>query len=94
MHKSRTTAILMAMLMWEGGDFCGLLDKELQSINDCWENWPLPEIHSLIGYSMQSGQPWKHIHTNNRNRLSRLYLYTFVHIHTYGPLIIKAKEVY
>lgn len=51
-------------------------------------------MNSLIGYSIQSGQPRNQIHTNNRNILNRLYLYTFVHTHTYGTLIIKAKEVY
>lgn len=70
----------MAMLMWEGGDFCGLLDKELQSINDCWENWPLPEIYSLIGYSIQSGQPWKH---NTQTKETDLASCVYIHLCTY-----------
>lgn len=39
------------------------LDKELQSTNDYWETWPLPEINTLIGYLIQSGQPWNYIQT-------------------------------
>lgn len=34
------------------------------------------------------------MHTNNRNRFNRLYLYTSVYTHTYGTLIIKAKGAY
>lgn len=60
------------------------LDKELQAVNDCWEeNYP-PPGPSFPVQCRVIDQYRKNIHTTNKNRLIRLYLYTFVYTHSYA----------
>jgi hypothetical protein len=48
-------------MMWKGEISQALpIDKDLKTINDCWERekWPLPGIWLLIGYPIESYQSW------------------------------------
>lgn len=65
--------------------YWGALLKALQATNRCWEKvkYPLPGMSLLIGYPIQSDQPWNHMHTTKMNPSGLLYVYMCVCIHMY-----------
>lgn len=51
-----------------------------QVTNDVGDNWSLPGMCPLIGYLMQSRQFPNHIYTNDKNRLTILFVYIYTHV--------------
>lgn len=94
-NKSGTMAISMNILTWN----ILLLSKNLQVSIECWKN-ELPGMSCHIGFAIQSGDPWKYIHRNNKTGLNRLYLCVCMCIathphhttHTHAAITVKKKR--
>lgn len=78
------------MLTWEEEISLGPpLVKDYRQLNDYRKReLASPRYEPSIGYPKQSGEPWKHKHTSNKNELGSIY----VHIDVYAKIITRGHQ--
>lgn len=67
------------MLAQKGNYLSWDLTPGQRTISRWWESWPFSGMSPVICCSIQSSQPWNHIHTKNKSELNRLYLYISIY---------------
>lgn len=85
--KSGKMAATIAMAMWKGENFIGSQtetknNRQLITV-ERWGVKPIPVISPLTCCLIQSDQAWNYIHTNNKSKLSRLYMSVYMWIYAY-----------